>query len=64
MKRTSIFMALSMLVLLIVLPVISSVNDLSSNHAVLAPTLRASGGPIPPSPPKPSMLAASGLFHV
>jgi hypothetical protein len=64
MKKTSIFIALSVLVLLIVLPVIGSVNDLSSNYTVLVSTLRASGSPIPPNPPPNAptlhVLTASG----
>ena len=64
-KNASLFLALSVFAVLIVLVVISAGNNLSSNHWVVTPILRASGSPLPLPTPPPSatvdgVLTASG----
>lgn len=53
-KKISILFALSVLAAFIVLPVISTVNDLASNHEAGGNVMSASGSPLPaPKPPPP-----------
>jgi hypothetical protein len=63
MKNVSVGLALLVLAILIVLPVVSNVNELPNNKLSLSPLLFASGSPLPgPQPPPPvlTVLSASG----
>ena len=61
-KKFPVFLVLFALSVLIVLPVISTVNDLASNHSSMANVLSANGSPLPlPTPPSgSSTLTANG----
>jgi len=61
MKNTSVRLALLVVAVLIVLPVNSSVKQLSSNRDISASAAILSGSPLPaPQPPGFSVLNASG----
>jgi hypothetical protein len=61
MKKTASLIALSLAVVLIVLPVTCFVNQSLDNPALTNPTLRSDGNPFPPLPPNPpAALVADG----
>jgi hypothetical protein len=59
MKKIAFLAALSLLALLIVLPVITSINSPVSNPVLYNGTFCADGTPIPPLPPKKSSAATA-----
>ena len=62
MKKTTLVMAVSVLTILMVLPVIGSVNTLAGKPTIIGPTLRADGDPLPPPiPRKPSLMELNTL---
>ena len=52
-KKTSLAVAVSVLAVLMVLPVVRSVNLSAGKPVTIDRTLRADGSPQPPFPPKP-----------
>ncbi len=62
MKKTTLVMTVSVLTILMVLPVIGSVNTLAGKPTMIDRTLRADGAPLPPPiPPQSSLMDAETL---
>jgi len=62
LKKTTLIMAVSVLTILMVLPVIGSVNTLAGKPTMIDRTLRADGAPLPPPiPPQSSLMDAKTL---
>jgi hypothetical protein len=61
LKKTAIAVAVSVLAVLMVLPVVRSVNLSAGKLVTIDRTLRADGSPQPPLPPKPSSISTSTL---
>ena len=61
MKKTSLAVAVSVLAVLMVLPVVRSVNRSAGKPVTIDQTLRADGSPQPPLPPKPLSMSTSTL---
>ena len=59
MKKTSLAVAVSVLAVLMVLPVVRSVNLSAGKPVTIDRTLRADGSPQPPFPPSSSMTAST-----
>lgn len=57
MKKTAIVVAISVLAVLMVLPIVRSVNLSAGKPITIDRTLSADGWPQPPLPPKPPSLA-------
>ena len=61
LKKTAIAVAVSALAVLMVLPVVRSVNRSAGKPVTIDQTLRADGSPQPPLPPKPLSMSTSTL---
>src|SRR6266581_2542640 len=62
LKKTTLVMTVSILTILMVLPVIGSVNTLAGKPTMIDRTLRADGAPLPPPiPPQSSSMEANVL---
>jgi hypothetical protein len=59
LKKTAIAVAVFLLAVLMVLPVVRSVNLSAGKPVTIDHTLTADGWPIPPYPPKPPSMEAS-----
>jgi hypothetical protein len=59
LKKTSLAVAVSVLAVLMVLPVVRSVNLSAGKPVTIDQTLRADGSPQPPFPPSSSMTAST-----
>ena len=61
LKKTSLAVAVSVLAVLMVLPVVRSVNLSAGKPVTIDQTLRADGSPQPPFPPKSLSMSTSTL---
>jgi hypothetical protein len=61
LKKTAIAVAVFLLAVLMVLPVVRSVNLSAGKSVTIDRVLIADGSPIPPYPPKPPSIKASTL---